>query len=611
MHNTMTYKLTALFFPLLLAACAHGPRNTAAEQPAQVAGETMSPMVQMVTVGEEGAASETPGADGEQADVAGEPAEESKLPKQELTGQMLYGFLLGDIADKRGNKQLAAQAYLELAELTKDPRVARRAAQLAFESRQIELALKAFSLWVRLDPDSMQARQLLLTVLVTGDRLEEVRPYIEEMLASHPDKVGHTLKQTLPLLMQHPDREAVFKLVRDLAQPYPDDVEVRMVVAQAAAGASKLKVALEEVRKARKLKPDMQAPVQLEAQLLFKDNPEQSLKVLKDFLATHPGANDTRMVYARMLLVQKKYSESRAEFKRMLDAHPDNPDTAFAVAMLSLEMGELDIAESAFRKSLANGKKDTDTVYFQLGQLNEKRNRDDEALKNYRMVQGGENAYPARLRVVYLLYKAGKLEEARGFLRETPAQNERQKVQMILAEAQLLREEQQIEAAYDVLEQGMKAFPEEPDLMYEAAMLAERMSRFDAFEQLLRTVIKLKPDHAQAYNALGYSMLDRNVQLEEGMRLVEKANELAPDDAGIIDSMGWGHYRLGNLDKSLEYLRRAYTSSPDPDPEIVAHFGELLWVTGDKAQAKKVWDDGMKVHPDSKPLQAVMKKYLP
>ena len=199
--------------------------------------------------------------------------------------------------------------------------------------------------------------------------------------------------------------------------------------------------------------------------------------------------------------------------------------------------------------------------------------------------------YPARLRVVYLLYKAGKLEEARGFLRETPAQNDKQSVQMILAEAQLLREEKQIEAAYDVLEQGMKTFPDDPDLMYEAAMLAERLHRFDAFEQLLRKVIEFKPDHAQAYNALGYSLLDRNVQLEEGMRLVEKANELAPDDAGIIDSIGWGHYRLGNLDKSLEYLRRAYKSSPDPDPEIARAFWRA--VVGDGRQGAGEEECGM------------------
>ncbi len=610
MPNTMTYRLAALCFPLFLAACAHGPftRNTT-----QSGGPAVSPIPKVVTVGQEENTSDVPGDDDEGPDISAAAIKEAEkdLPRQGLTGEMLYGFLLGDVAYQRGDKVLAAKAYLELANLTKDRRVARRAAQLAFDARQVDLAIEAFKLWVKLEPGSIQAQQLLLSVLITGDKLEQARPYIVDMLASHPEQAGHTLKQIYPLLAQHPDHEAVYKLVRDVAEPYLNIVEVHIVLAQAAAGASKQKIALEEARKARKMKPDMEAPVQMEAQLLFKDTPEQSLKVMQSFLAKHPDANDTRMIYARMLLVQKKFPESRAEFKRLLDTHPKDADTAFAVAMLSLELGDLDLAESAFRKSLANGKKDASAVYFNLGQLNETRKRDDEALKNYRLVKDGENLYPARLRIVYLLYKSGKLEDARNFLRDTPAQNEKQKIQMILAEAQLLREEKQITAAYDVLGQGIKSFPREPDLMYEAAMLAERMRKFDAFEDLLRKVIKLKPDHAQAYNALGYSMLDRNVQIQEGMRLVQKASELAPDDAGIIDSIGWGHYRMGNLDKSLEFLRRAYQSGPDPDPEIVAHFGELLWVTGDKTQAQKVWKDAAKAHPDSEPLQAVMKKYLP
>ena len=145
------------------------------------------------------------------------------------------------------------------------------------------------------------------------------------------------LRQIFPLLMQHPDHEAVFKLVRDLTQPYQDEVEAHMVLAQAAGAASKQKIALEEARKARQMKPDLEGPVLLEAQVLFKDKPEQSLKVLQDFLAKHPDANEMRLTYARMLLVQKKYPESRAEFKRLLDAHPENAETAFAVAMLSME----------------------------------------------------------------------------------------------------------------------------------------------------------------------------------------------------------------------------------------------------------------------------------
>lgn len=592
----MMLKRSAIILSLSLAACAHAP-------PAAIAKtEPVSDVqVAQVTVDE-----------AEQVVVPEPKAEKSlNLPKVELTGPLLYQFLLGDVAEQRGQKELAAQIYLELAATTQDPRVARRAAQLAFEARQLDKAVEAFNLWVKLEPDSTQAKQLLLTLLITGGRLEEARPHLAAMLAADPDQAGRTFVQIYPLLAHYPDKDAALKLLRDLAQPYPTVVETHLILAQAAGEAGKGKLALEEVRKARALQPEGEMAVLLEAQLLQKESPQQALDMLKKYVAAHPASGEARLVYARMLLAQNKLAESRTEFKRLLDEHQDNADMAFAVAMLSLELGDLDRAEEALRQALANGKKDASTVYYHLGQVSEARKHDDEALENYHKVKDGEHAYDARLRVVYLLYKGGKLEEARDYLHQTVATNNPQRVQLILVDAQLLRDAKQTEAAYKVLTQGLEILPNHPDLLYEAGMVAEQLAKFDEFEKMMRKVIELKPDHAQAYNALGYSFLDRNVHLEEGMQLVQKASQLAPDDAGIIDSVGWGHYRLGNLSKSLEFLRRAYKSSADPDPEIVAHFGEVLWVQGDKAQAKKLWSEALKLHPDSVPLQAVMKKFLP
>ncbi|HMC12873.1 MAG TPA: tetratricopeptide repeat protein, partial [Gallionellaceae bacterium] len=216
---------------------------------------------------------------------------------------------------------------------------------------------------------------------------------------------------------------------------------------------------------------------------------------------------------------------------------------------------------------------------------------------------------PARLREAYLLSTNGKLDEARELLHSIPTHNIQQQVQLLLVEAQLLRDAQQFEAAYQVLQQGLEKFPDHPDLLYEVALLADKLGKPDVLEQLMRKLILIQPDNANAYNALGYSLLERNVRVEEGMQLVEKAYQLAPNDAAIIDSMGWGHYRLGKLDKSLEFLHRAF--SADPDPEIAAHLGEVLWVHGDKEEAKKIWSGSLKQNPQSEPLQAVMKKFLP
>jgi tetratricopeptide (TPR) repeat protein len=293
----------------------------------------------------------------------------------------------------------------------------------------------------------------------------------------------------------------------------------------------------------------------------------------------------------------------------VLDVHPDNADLAFAVAMLSLELGELDQAESELRQALVKGKKDESTVYYYLGQLNEAKKRDDDALQSYRQVIEGEYLFTARIRAAYLLSKAGKLDEAREYLHQTNAQNNQQRVQLLSVEADLLRDSKQPDAAYQVLTQGLEKLPNHPDLLYETAMLAEQLGKHDIFEQMMRKVIEIKPDYAQAYNALGYSLLDRNERIQEGMQLVEKASQLAPDDAGIIDSVGWGHYRLGNFEKSLEFLHRAY--NVNGDPEIAAHLGEVLWVHGDKDQARKVWSEALKAHQDNEVLRATMKKFNP
>jgi len=576
-------KRTAIIFSLLLTACASTPHVPPAEA--------------------------TPKPEAQTGKTEKLPEKLPVLPDVELSDELLYGFLLGEVANQRGQASLAAQTYLDLARATRDPRVARRAAQLAFESHQMDKATEAFKLWLELEPTSQPARQMLVALLVSADKLDDARPWLTQMLAAEPENAGAIFRQLYPLLARDADKAAALKLIRDLAQPYPRVAEAHWAVAQAAAAAGKHNEALAEVRQARALRQDWDEAVLFEVQLLQTDQPQQALAALKDFLASNPNAGEVRLVYARLLLDRKQYKESRAEFQRLLGAHPENADLAFAIAMLSLQLGELDRAEKELQQALIHGKKDQDTVHFYLGQLSEAKKDTQVALQQYRKVRDGEYAYPARLREAYLLSTSGKLDEARELLHSIPAHNIQQQVQLLLVEAQLLRDAQQFEAAYQVLQQGLEKFPDHPDLLYEVALLADKLGKPDVLEQLMRKLILIQPDNANAYNALGYSLLERNVRVEEGMQLVEKAYQLAPNDAAIIDSMGWGHYRLGKLDKSLEFLHRAF--STDPDPEIAAHLGEVLWVHGDKEEAKKIWSGSLKQNPQSEPLQAVMKKFLP
>lgn len=531
------------------------------------------------------------------------------LPNVELSDELLYEFLLTEIANQRGHKALAVEGSADIARKTRDPRLAKRAAQLAFESGDMNKSIDAFRQWQEVEPASPLAGRMLASILLRGGRLDEAQPELAKVLEAEKANPGASFMQIFQLVAPYPDKPAALKLMRDLAQPYPQVAEAHWSVAQLAQQAGDNTLALSEVRQARSLRPEWDMAVSLEAQLLQKNTPQQALEVLRRYLSDYPDAREIRLQYARTLLEQKQFKLSRTEFQRLAKDNPDSPDLAFAIALISLQMNDLQDAEAQLRQALGKGKKDQDTVQYYLGQLGEAKENEDEAIAHYREVKGGEYQFAARLRVAYLLSKRGKLDEAREYLQQTQAASNQQRVQLVLIEAQLLREAKRLEDAYQVLQQGLAKLPNHPDLLYETGMLADKIGKPEVFEQLIRKLIQVKPDHAHAYNALGYSLLERNERIPEAVELVEKALQLAPDDAAIMDSVGWGYYRSGRLDESLKLLRRAFAGNPDP--EVAAHLGEVLWVHGDKEEARKIWQDSLKANPGNALLQAVIKKFIP
>ncbi|MEI6723432.1 MAG: tetratricopeptide repeat protein, partial [Betaproteobacteria bacterium] len=266
-----------------------------------------------------------------------------------------------------------------------------------------------------------------------------------------------------------------------------------------------------------------------------------------------------------------------------------------------------DEGEAYLSKLLQTRFRDKNGVRFTLGQLAEEKKDLPAALKWYSQVESGEQFVPSRLRYAMVLSKQGKLAEAREYLRSADAGE--QQVQMQIAEAQLLRDANQNTEAFKVLAQALQAQPDQPDLLYDHALTAEKLERFDILESNLNKLIKLKPDHAHAYNALGYSFAERNVRLEEAKKLIEKAMLLAPEDLFIVDSMGWIYYRMGDYPRSIEYLRRAWNGRPDG--EIGAHLGEVLWVSGERAEAERIWQEAVKNSPENDALQKTIKRFKP
>ena len=536
-------------------------------------------------------------------------AEASVPPRaQELTPQMLYEFLLGEIAAQRGDRELAAQTYLELARRTRDARVARRALEFATHARMPALALEAARIWQEVEPGSVQAMQVLAQLLIETKRVAEAEPVLAKLMAAQPAAVANLFMQLPRVLAASREPQANLRLVERLAAAYPNLAQARFALAQLAVAADDEPRALAELRAAAGLRPGWELPVLAEAQLLERRSPALAAARLAEFLAAHPASREVRMQYARLLAADRRPAEARAEFERVLESQPNDTDAIFAVGLLALQVKDHEVAEAKMRRLLDLGHRDPDRVRYTLGQIAEERRDWAGARAWYERVEGGELALPARVRAAHAIAREGRIEEARAYLKTVGATPE-QRIQLLLAEAQILREARLHQAAFELLAEALAREADHPDLLYDQALTAEKLDRLDVMEGNLKRLIQLRPDHAHAYNALGYTLADRNLRLAEAKKLIEKALELAPDDHYIIDSMGWVLYRMGDLKGALRYLRQAWEGRPDA--EIGAHLGEVLWMIGRPEEARRVWDEALKLAPDNETLLKTLQRFAP
>jgi tetratricopeptide (TPR) repeat protein len=536
------------------------------------------------------------------------PKPPAKLPFQDLTAPMLYDFLLGEIAQQRGSPGLAAQTYLDLAKRTRDPRVARRAVELANAARMPELALDAARTWQEADPTSLQALQTAIVLLVAAKRIDETEPYLAKLLSSDANAAVNGFMQMGRLLGSSTDTAANLRLVQRLAERYPQLPQAHFAVAQAASAANDDALALGEVRRAAALQPSWEIAAIYEAQLLQRRAPGEAAKRLAGYLEKYPESRDVRLNYARMLVLDKRNAEARTEFDVISKRFDKDVDAIYAVGLMAYQTKELEIAESSMKRALELKYRDPNAVRFTLGQIAEERKDWPGAIEWYKTIQRGEHVMSARVRTAGAIAKQGKLDEARAYLRNANAQGE-QRVQLLVAESQLLREANLHKEAFELLDGALKTTPDQPDLLYDQALTAEKLDRFDVLEASLKRLIQLRPDHAHAYNALGYSFAERNIRLPEAKQLIEKALELSPDDFFIVDSMGWVLYRMGDLKGAAEQLRRAWRGRADG--EIGAHLGEVLWMLGERDEARSIWQEALKASPENETLQKTLKRFKP
>jgi len=533
-----------------------------------------------------------------------------------LSADVIYRILVGDIALQRGDANLAARAYFEAAREAQDPRLARRATEIALFARQRSLALEAAKLWLALDPSAERAKQMVATLTQAGAG-GELKTDLERVLAeaaANGNALGDAFLQLNHALSSQSDKGAVFRLIVELAKPYPDVAEAHFAVALAGyntglADPDIVAVSIHAADRALELKPGWERAALVKADILTKSSPDAAIKFLNSFLEGVPESRAASVAIAQLYVEQKRYAEARAIFQRLWAEDQSDRELEFAIAALSVQMRDYATAQKLFEELKGADFGEAGAVNFYLAQIAEETKRYDDAIALYREITEGDRAWAAKLRIAMVMGKKGDPAAAIRYLASLEPEGKDQRIERAQTQAQVLRDGGDYQGAYAVLNTALSGEPDSRELLYDVAMAAEKLDKLDEVETRLKRLIELKPDDPQALNALGYTLVDRTQRTAEGLKLIERALALAPADPFILDSMGWAQYRMGNYDDSEKYLRRALADRADP--EIAAHLGEVLWAKGQRDSAKEVWQSQLKETPDNPVLLETVRRHSP
>lgn len=576
----------------LLSACAVAPKQQGAAPDAAPASEAAAEAAQ--------AAQEAQALD-------------EHLPSVQMSSTLLYQLMKAEMEFRKGDWQGPYLTMLSLAQQTKDPRLARRAAEMAVAAKQADDALAAIKLWRQLAPDSEEANQYYLGLVVMSENIAPAEEILKRKLAEAPPATrGLVMFQAEQLLLRAQDKQAAAEMLQRLVAPYGNTMEAHVVLSQAAMARADKATALAEAQAALAMKPDSEIAALTLAQAT--EDEQKVGELLSKFLAAHPNAHDVRMAYARLLVNRKQYDAARNEFQVLLKAQPDNPATLYALGVLSAQVNDSKAAEGYFTRFVdivgndPDDEHDPSRALLILSQLAEERGDLKAALGWLDRIQSEDPQaqLSSKLRRAQLVARQGDVEGARKLLATINPAEPAAQAQVAMTEAEVLRNAGRVREAYQLMLAASERFPNNTDLLYDFALLAEKVGKLDVMEKALRSVMTQAPDNHHAYNALGYSLAERNVRLQEAYQLVDKALKMAPGDPFIMDSMGWVQYRMGNLKEAEAQLRKAYALRSDP--EIAVHLGEVLWQEGRKADAQKLWREARGKDPKNDTLKSTLER---
>ena len=540
-------------------------------------------------------------ADGQSKAATTKPAENALSP------ETVFQTLTADIAAQRGIWSVAAPLYLRLAKQTGNPEFARNAIEAGLYDRRPDVARAGADLWLGEEPSSPDALHAVIALTLASKNPGDALPYLKRLLAEPGVKPDAEFMHLSAMLAGQPDKQAARDLVAKLAAGFPDLPEAWLVLAQADARAGQFDQALRDLDASDRLRPNWDLAAGLRFDVLAHADPAKADAFALAWLSSHEQADQVRLAYARWLVARNRPADAREQFNKLAANLPDNPNMQLALGFIDLQLKDLDAANTAFQRARTLGYPDQGLLDLYLGQIAEAQKKYDQAASWYRSVPPGPQYLQAQIHYASMLSNQGKPAEALAWLQGIRVSSEADQVELIRAQALLLRDEHQDQQAYTLLGDALKTRPDSVDLLYDHALLAESLGHLDVLERDLQRVLVLQPDHAQALNALGYTYADHNIRLDEAGNLLDRALKLDPDDAFILDSMGWLQYRKGNLPAAEQYISRAWNLSHDP--EIAAHLGEVLWKEGKLDAVHALWKEAVPANPDNAVLRSAVERF--
>lgn len=526
------------------------------------------------------------------------------VPVPSYDSETLSDLLVAEVAAQRQSLGVTLGYYSQAARETRDPQVISQAAQLAhyLEDHQQTLALS--ELWLEQAPTNEEALQLAILSEIRLDNIDTASRYLDTLLGAHgADALGRLVNQARGL-----DAQGNRQLVQALAQltdRYPDQAPLWYARALWLEHEGNYSGALQADERALHLMPRHEDALLLKAQLLHKLGEEKkALRHLKKLVRKYPEARRPRITYIRMLLAAGETKKAEKQLTIMAEQHPDDLDLRFSLALLALEAGATEPARQQLQDLLAQNYR-PDDMHLYLGQSAEQAGDLTQAVDHYLKVQGSQ-AVRASVQAARLLYQQGNSDQASALMASLARQHPELGTSLTVTEAEMRNNQGDPEGALVLLDKAVDAEPDNTELLYSRAMVAEKTGDLAQLESDLKRVLSINPEDASALNALGYTLANRTQRLDEAYDYISRALALRPNDPAILDSMGWVLYKRGEPEAAREYLRKAYEKFPDP--EVAAHYGEVLWVLGAQHQARQVWRDTLESNPDAPHIREVMEK---